>query len=310
MQKYFCDGWLRRPVLWIASCALVFLALDARSAERSFSVVSYNVKNYLLRPDGTRKAKPEVAKEALAGNLVALNADIVALQEMGGPAALADLQMRLKAKGSQYPVANILMGPDKAIQLAVLSRIPVVSRVTHTNVSYLIGTQRLWVSRGFDEILFKSDSGYEFTLINVHLKSKRIVPHADADEMRLHEARLLRRIIDLRLEKNPDLNLMIVGDLNDSPDSPAVKRVLSGGKANLSDLILQDLDAKKADTMVAGWTCYYAAKKAGFRYDYFLVSSGMFKEWIPAKSFVFSAADYSLASDHRPIIATFAAKDR
>ncbi len=308
MQKQFCDGQHLRSIFSMVVAAFAFLTLNAWSADKPFTVVSYNVKNYLIDPVGTRKIKSEESRKALVRNLVEMNADVIAFQEMGGAKGLAELRSRLKVGGIDYPIAKVLYGHDKDIQLAVLSRIPVVRSVAHTNVSYLIGTQRLWVSRGFDETQFKSDSGYEFTLINVHLKSKRTVPHADCDEMRLHEARLLRNIIDQRLGKNPDLNLMIVGDLNDSPDSPSVKRVVSGGNPTLTDL--KPLACNKENGNGADWTYYYAAKKSENRYDYFLVSPGMAKDLIREKTIIFSGEKFGLASDHRPIIATIAAKDR
>ncbi len=86
---------LRAILLWLA-CAL---------AARAFTVATYNVENYTLADrmaDGVHREsypKPESEKVALRRVVRAMNADLLALQEMGGPAFLAELQRDLRHDG-------------------------------------------------------------------------------------------------------------------------------------------------------------------------------------------------------------------
>ena len=53
----------------------------------TFTVVTYNVENYFLEDFGTRKAKSEASRMKVVEFLEVINADVIALQEMGRRAA-------------------------------------------------------------------------------------------------------------------------------------------------------------------------------------------------------------------------------
>ena len=86
---------------------------------------------------------------------------------------------------------GVVLGPlgqaQTPIRVAYLSRYPFKKITKHDNESYLLNGRRLHVGRGFAEVQL-SVRGYDFSLINAHLKSKRKVPEADQAEMRLQEA--------------------------------------------------------------------------------------------------------------------------
>jgi endonuclease/exonuclease/phosphatase family metal-dependent hydrolase len=46
------------------------------------------------------------------------------------------------------------------------------------------------------------------------------------------------------------------------------------------------------------------------RIDFLLLSKGMAREWIPSETYVLTVANWGLASDHRPLAATFEAQDK
>src|SRR6266516_2646917 len=79
------------------------LAPIPMSAAHGFRVATYNLENYLDQPAGTRPLKTPEAKAKIRESLRALNADIVALQEMGTASALAELRASLKTEGLDYP---------------------------------------------------------------------------------------------------------------------------------------------------------------------------------------------------------------
>ncbi len=300
-------------VVWLC---LVLLWLQAGRGAELFRVATYNLENYLLHPVEGRRAKSAAARAAVRDCIKAINADVLALQEVGGPDALHELRQALKAEGLDYPYWELVVGDDTNINLAILSKFPYTARRPHTNDSYLLGGRRFAVRRGFAEVAVKVNQNYSFTLINTHLKSRVPVPQADQAEMRLEEAKILRRKIEAALAQNPNTNLIVLGDFNDTKDSRVVRHLIGQGKFRL-------IDTRPAERCTPGtnsqsdpgqlrtvtWTYFYAREDTYQRVDYVLLSPGMAREWVTNQSYVLSISNWGLASDHRPVVATFMAKD-
>src|SRR5688572_14172135 len=138
-------------------------------------IATYNVENYLLVSNETRSVKPPESRAKVRDHLLALKADVIALQEIGGKPGLDDLQRALKSAGQDYPHSEIAYGWDTNIQVAVLSRFPIIARRSHTNESYLLYGRRFHVGRAFLEVDIQPNAQYTFTLITTHLKSRRQV---------------------------------------------------------------------------------------------------------------------------------------
>ena len=103
------------------------LGMGVAAADR-FSVATYNVENYLDAPVPGRTTKPPEAKARVCDTLLALRADVVALQEMGGTNALLQLRAALAAGGLSYPHWEHVRGHDTNIHVALLSRFPITAR--------------------------------------------------------------------------------------------------------------------------------------------------------------------------------------
>src|SRR5205814_7792728 len=99
------------------------------------------------------------------------------------------------------------------IHLALLSRLPVTARLPHTNEDFLLNGRRFQVSRGFAEADIQVNTNYSFTLRAAHLKSKRPIPQADEAELRTEEAKIMREKIEALFATNPNVNLVVLGDL-------------------------------------------------------------------------------------------------
>jgi hypothetical protein len=99
-------------------------------------------------------------------------------------------------------VADVhVQGFDTNLHVAVLSRLPIVSRRPHTNEIFLLDGKRFVVKRGFAELDIQAAPNFVFTLIAAHLKSPLTTPEADEAEERLGEATVMRGIIDARSER-------------------------------------------------------------------------------------------------------------
>jgi hypothetical protein len=173
-----------------ACLAGVMLLAGAWAAQGAvFRLATYNVENYLDAPGLGRQPKAEESKVKVREMIRALNADVIALQEMGRPSALEELRRSLRSEGVEYGYWEHVTGFDTNVHVAVLSKFPIVARRSHTNENFLLGGRRFRVSRGFAEVDIAVGTNYTFTLLTAHLKSKRVIPEADEAEMRLAEAR-------------------------------------------------------------------------------------------------------------------------
>lgn len=304
------------PLACLAVAALVAAPRPLAAAEIAFSVATYNLENYVDAGTGPRPAKSAAARAAVRKSIRALGPDVLALEEMGGTNALLELRASLKSDGLEYPHWEHVSGFDSNIHVAVLSRFPIAARRPHTNEGFLLHGRRFPVSRGFAEVDIQGPAGYRFTLIAAHLKSRREVPEADQAELREQEALALRAIIDARLKADPALNLVVLGDFNDTRDSPSLKTLIGRGALALVDTRPAESDDAPrgppgtARSRQVTWTYYYSREDTYSRIDYILLSPGMAREWLVRGTRVLRRPGWGVASDHRPIAARFLGEDR
>jgi len=283
-----------------------------------FRVVTYNLENYLVQRSGTRSPKPEASRRKVTEMLTTLKPDVLALQEIGPTNALLELQARLRAEGLDLPHWEHVSGYDTNVFVAVLSRLPIVARRSHTNESFLLDGRRFRTSRGLLEVDLEAAPGYRFTLFTAHLKSKRTIGAADEGEMREQEARALRRLVEARLAVDPKANVLVCGDFNDTKDSPALKALLGRSTQRpLVDTRPVERNGDQAapensrwDPRHVSWTHFYGKEDTYSRIDYVLLSPGMAREWRPQGSYLPTFADWGVASDHRPVLCEFEAAER
>jgi endonuclease/exonuclease/phosphatase family metal-dependent hydrolase len=139
------------------------------------------------------------------------------------------------------------------------------------------------------------------------------VPEGDEEAMREQEALALREKVDALLRDNPDLNMVVLGDFNDVQDSKSTRGLIGKGRFAL-------LDTRPAERSCYGenaagprnvtWTYFYQKEDTYQRIDYLLLSGGMAREWNKDETYVFAEPNWGVASDHRPIIASFWAENR
>jgi endonuclease/exonuclease/phosphatase family metal-dependent hydrolase len=267
-----------------------------------FSVMTFNVMRWCYDDrdtDGQRDdPKPESEKKAVVALIAGVRPDVLAIEEMGDPTLLREFAGRLSAAGLDYPHAEHLPSADGFANLAVLSRFPIVSRQHVTNETYSIGDLELPVQRGFLSVDIQPSASYRFRLMTAHLKSKVFSAHGQT-EMRRNEARLLNKHVRRALAKDPQMNLLVAGDLNDSIDSAALREVMG-----------QDLfDLRPRDAFGDLWSHFWAEPEQYSRIDYLLASAGMLREVVSNKTHVVRDPLTYKASDHRPVVAVFKARD-
>lgn len=294
--------------LLLATAALSAVLLPAIpatwAADDEFSVMTYNLRRFSFEDrdqDGQADDfKPEEEVKAVLDVIRNAKPDVLAVQEIGDAESFARLRKRVAEAGLSYPHAEYFMMPEATVGLALLSRFPIVSRAPITNETYTIGREKLPVQRGFLNVEIEVNPNYRFRLLNAHLKSKRYHPSGQT-EMRRNEARLLNKNVRRMLAQKPNLNLIVLGDLNDNITSATLREVL-GQPYALTDLRLQD---NVGDI----WTHFWEWPEEYARIDYILVSEGMLPEVVREKSRVVRDPAMNAASDHRPVIAVFKARE-
>jgi endonuclease/exonuclease/phosphatase family metal-dependent hydrolase len=279
----------------------------------TFTIATYNVDTYLDQPTKSRPhVKTAEAKAEVRKVIHALNPDVLALEEMGSTNALLELRDSLKAEGLDYPYWEHVTGWDTNIHVAVLSKFPFVAGHPHTNDQFLLDGRIFHVSRGFAELEIQPAPGFTFTLIAAHLKSKVPDSGADPDEQRYEEAKVLRRIINEHFKADPDAKLVVLGDFNDDKDSDSLREIIGRGKSKLVDTRPAE---RNGDTVAAqppyyeprnvSWTYFYGKSDEYDRIDYILLSPAMARDWSKTGTYASSVPNWGIASDHRPIIASF-----
>lgn len=291
----------------------ILLFSNSAFAAQTFTVATYNVDTYLDQPTHTRPhVKTPEAKAKVRDVICAINPDVIALEEMGTTNALLELRTSLKAKGVDFPYWDYVEEWDTNIHVVVLSKFPIVASHPHTNEEFLLDNRRFRVSRGFAEVEIQPAPSCTFTLIAVHLKSRLPDSGTDPDEQRLHEANVLREVINNHFKADPDSKLIVLGDFNDAKDSDALREIIGRGKFKLVDTRPAERNGDHVPSTPPyyeprdiTWTYFYGKDDTYSRIDYILLSPAMAQDWLPNETYVPTVSNWGVASDHRPIVAAF-----
>jgi endonuclease/exonuclease/phosphatase family metal-dependent hydrolase len=287
--------------------------------------------------------------EAVATVVSRLNADVVAFQEIEGVRVLDDLRALLPQMGYGPAVAGT--ADARGIALGVLSRFPIVSSESHgvgelTFPVFVDGDPRPFVSRlhskrGVLEVVVTLPDESTLVLLVVHLKSARTTRRLDAmgepsDEVghyaaaegaartlvcRMAEALYVRSRVDAWLSRSSRVQLAVLGDFNDSPESLVV-RAIAGDLADAPRGRSSDLDAVTALENGVLHHCTKAVPRA-LRYslvhrgnplllDHILVSRTLWRRFQTARILNEELRDAQsegredVDSDHAPLLAEFA----
>jgi endonuclease/exonuclease/phosphatase family metal-dependent hydrolase len=283
--------------------AAVALGVAGARADR-LTVATYNVENYGLvdrmTPDGFRSAypKPETEKAALRAVIRAIDADVLALQEIGSAEALEELRRDLACEGLRYPYSAYLDGPDRARHVALLSRRPWIRVTPHPDLDFAYLGRRERVKRGLLEAAVGTAAG-ELTVFVVHLKSHLTETEADpqAAERRAAEAAAVRGCIGRRFPPGSAARFVLLGDCNDGARSPTLRRLAASG----GTLIALRLPAR--DSRDETWTELYRREESYATLDHILVSPAL-RAAVRGEARICDRPETGAASDHRPVLAT------
>jgi endonuclease/exonuclease/phosphatase family metal-dependent hydrolase len=293
-------------ILLLGAVGLFWLSGIA-SGEQAVTFAHYNVENYLEmnRREGGEAVlspKPEREKATLIRIIKDIHPDILGVAEMGPLDQFDEFQQRLKDSGLEFPFTEYVPGADQERHLALLSRFPIVERHSEKDPFFDLNGQKEPVERGFLDVTIAVNPAFRLRVVGAHLKSKLPAPSGEA-LLRRNEARLLRRHIDEVLSKDPNENLLVYGDLNDTKDQPAIQEILGArqGPNRLQEIPLADAQGDR-------WTYYRRLNDTYDRIDYVLADKVIWPQIDQSQSYLYRSPDWYSASDHRPVVVVIKAK--
>lgn len=293
----------RRSSSWARVLCCGVLALTAaRIRAEPLTLATYNVENYgsanRMTEAGYRQdyPKPEAQKQALRAVIRGLNADVLVLQEMGGPSHLDELRRDLRAEGFDYPHAALASAADEARRLAILSRRPLASVVTHADLHFKYFGAQETVKRGLLEATIATAAG-DVVLFALHLKS-RFTERPDDPLSALRRAGEATAIRDRILQRFPTpgtARFVVLGDCNDSRTSRPLALLQKRGRTEIATLLTG------ADSRGEVWSHAFRREETYSRVDQILVSPGLLPAVRDGAARIYDGPGVREASDHRPV---------
>lgn len=265
-KKYRIMRALLASMLVVASLA-ANAQPDKWSSKKYFTVMSYNVENLFdtLNLDGknddefTPTGKKEWTAERyqtklshLADVIAALNPDktqfpdIVGIIEAENIDVLKDLAAQPQLKGAGYECI-LEEGPDpRGIDCGLMYNPQTFKYVSHKSFTVKLRPSN---QRTRDILYVKGLSGKDTLHVFVNHWPSRIGGKEKTENKRAQCADRLKEITDSIIKRDPQCNILIMGDMNDTPDDESVLNILGAKSttqyARLNNIMYQLQQAGK-----------------------------------------------------------------
>jgi endonuclease/exonuclease/phosphatase family metal-dependent hydrolase len=312
---------------------LVFISLAGHALADTLTIATFNCE-FLTRPKvhvkyglsfnlsgtarqeweqpGFRDQKFNEATKVVAEVIHSINADVIALTEVGDATDVEELRSEVRALGFDYRSMAVCDSADTVTKqhVAVLSRFPLTALKASIpgREGYLEELDDpeteddTGISKGMRVTVLAH--GREIILYVLHLASER--GGHEQDQQRISQASIVRRHYLPSVKEGR--MVIVAGDLNEKRGQPTLLRIRG----------LHDIDA---DLIQTGHKRYFDSHKLDTRWTYefegvrqqidhvllsYSVKDACKRGGIKARTF---HHDNPLASDHRPFIVTLRLKD-
>lgn len=196
-----------------------------------------NFKSRLLQP------KDERDTQRLADRILAMDADVLAVQEVENLGVLR--RFNTDYLNGMYSFQTLAAGNDpRFISLGFLSKLPIGAATSHASAVHPDDPGRSVFGRDLQEVEIWSGGGAIrlFTVFNSHLRSHAVPRGQDqeawtaaATTRRRRQAETIARIVGARTR--PGTRFIVLGDMNDSPDSKALAPLTSAPQLGLVNAV-------------------------------------------------------------------------
>jgi len=280
----------------------------------TLNVVTWNIEHFVDEHDNPyidngRENNPSdelpERRKTLAKALKAIDADVVIFQELE-----SDSYLRMFAdkylSNMGYEVFAALESPDWYMNVVMMSRVPMGLFHSYAHINTPIpgqtddegnpASQTFINNRMWTADLLVNDN-YQLTLTGVHLKAGR----GDRNRAwREGQINLLRNHHRMLMAQNPQRNMVVMGDLNSTPDSPEFQMLLGSNPPRYTDPL--------AGTGIFS----HPSDSAFWRIDHILPNRQAAAELVPNSVEVIrplTDEKMSAVSDHLPLRARFLVRD-
>ena len=272
------------------------------AAAGKLTVATYNILNLFDAEDdpyhgdeGT-PAKPREQLERLAQSIKALNADVIAVQEVENRFYLKRfVEVFLSDSGYEH-VVHYEGNDGRGIDVGLISRVPIGPVRSHRHVTFPghdNSTRKF--NRDVLVVTVEPPGGDPLDVWVVHLKSNS-GGREFAEPVRLAEANKLRELLDNELADDPQARFMVVGDFNDTWDSATLKTIVGEGDAALWSAC-SELGDDLPDT--------YNSGEFQSMIDFILCSPALAETYVKDSFRVVPGSVKESGSDHNPVVSEF-----
>lgn len=166
--------------------------------------------------------KKEEAQRTLAQRIKELDVDVLTVQEVENLEALEDFVRFLGLDDEGFKHLSLIEGNDpRLIDVGVISKLPLGSVTSWRHRTHRDDTARPIFSRDLlqVEILRPDDRRPALTVYVNHLKSQLADTRAEEEENDTRRLRQAESIVKVIEENPPGTPYLVLGDMNDTPDS-------------------------------------------------------------------------------------------
>ena len=295
--------------LAISSYGLAFRTPGYRQQQKwntvQIRVTSYNYLNLYDKiddpgvKDEDTPEKPLEQRQAGGQVLRELDSDVISFQEIE-KGSLLKSELDRETQG-QYDVVHIDGNDERSSDVAFASKHQVLKVTSHKEHRYRLpgNPEEQKFRRDLLEVDVMLPGGIPMKVFSVHFKSKR--GGEASDILREGEARQARALIKEAVKNLPHKNYLVMGDFNDSPETPTAKALT---EKDADGWGLVDITAQAGNTTATYPTGQEDAKKWGSkRIDYIMTSPELAQKLVSVS--VHRTPATFVASDHFPLTATF-----
>jgi len=273
-----------------------------QAAKDQLVVATYNIFNLFdevdspYHADESTPAKPRDQLEHVAETIRAIDADVIAFQEVESRGYLKRFVDAFLGDMGYEHVVHYEGNDLRGIDVCLLSRVPVGPVRSHRHVKFSgpDGRERR-MSRDLLNVILQPPGKSPIEVWVLHLKSNA-GGREFSEPVRLAEAQYVRDQLDQRLVADPDAAIMLMGDFNDNWESPTLQTIVGTGPAALK-LPLSEPVIKSLIT--------YNKEPYRSMIDFILCSPALAKQYVPGSYRTVPGEVKTSGSDHNPVTAWF-----
>lgn len=272
------------------------------AVEGQVVVATYNTLNLFddeddpYHNDEGTPAKPREQLEHLAHSIAELNADVIAFQEVENRFYLQRFVKVFLPDLGYENVVHFEGNDSRGIDVCLVSRVPIgpVRSYRHLKFPGADGTVRSF-NRDVLAVTIEPPESTPFEAWVVHLKSNS-GGREFAEPVRLAEAKELRKLLDQELDKDPEARIIVLGDFNDTWETPSIQTIVGAGPNALWSATTE-LKGELPDT--------YNEGEYKSMIDFILCSPAMAKTYVKGSFRVIPGSTGTTGSDHNPVAVSF-----